>query len=143
MTTKKDIFYEKLNEIMKTSTDRSFFISNERYETLLEETKQAQILKKNNQSLSTKQYRRLKRYDVLKIGEAENLIESGCDNTCDSKIRYYCKADELFDVVEKAHISVGHKRTRGKSVDQSSFNVIALVSQLPIKLMIFSVLYYA
>lgn len=35
------------------------------------------FLKKNNQSLSSKQYRRLKRYDVLKIGDTEKLVEAG------------------------------------------------------------------
>ncbi|XP_025266504.1 KRAB-A domain-containing protein 2-like [Camponotus floridanus] len=30
----------------------------------------------------------------------------------DSKIRYFCKADKLFDVLEAAHLNVGHKRKR-------------------------------
>ena len=50
---------------MKTTTDDSFLLNVEQYETLLQETKQTQLLKKNNnQSLSTKQYRRLKRYGI-------------------------------------------------------------------------------
>ena len=61
---------------MKTSTDRSFLLSVEQYETLLQETKQGYLFKNNNQSLSTKQYRRLKRY-ILKIRDCEKLIESG------------------------------------------------------------------
>ena len=57
-------------------TDRSFLLSVEQYETLLQETKQGYLFKNNNQSLSTKQYRRLKRY-ILKIRDCEKLIESG------------------------------------------------------------------
>ncbi|XP_025264624.1 KRAB-A domain-containing protein 2-like [Camponotus floridanus] len=30
----------------------------------------------------------------------------------DSKIRYFCKADELFGVLEAAHLNMGHKRKR-------------------------------
>ena len=52
-----NIFYDRLSELMKTSTDRSFLLSIEQYETLLQEIKQTQLLKQN--------YRRLKRYDIL------------------------------------------------------------------------------
>lgn len=112
MSDKKKIFYDKLSELKKTSTDRSVFIDNERYEILLQEVKEAQLLRKNKQSLSSKQYRRIKRYDILKLGDTEKLIESGSEGMDDSKIRYFCKADELFDVLEAAHLNVGHKRTR-------------------------------
>lgn len=44
----------------------------------------------------------------MKIGDTEKLIESGSDSICDSKIRYFCKADEMFDILEKAHTNVGH-----------------------------------
>ena len=65
MASKMNIFYVKLGELMKTSTDRSFLLSVEQYETLLQETKQTYLFKNINQSLSTKQYCRLKRYDIL------------------------------------------------------------------------------
>lgn len=113
MTNKKEVFYDKLREFVETSTDRSFIMTTEKYEMLLNETKQSQLLKKNNESLSSKQYRRLKRYDVLKIGDTEKLVEAGIESSS-SKIRYFCKTDELFDILEKAHTNVGHKRTRGR-----------------------------
>ena len=81
---------------------------------MCEEVKEAQLLRKNNQSLSSKQYRRLKRYDILKISDTEKLIESNPENTDESKIQYFCKSDELFDVLETAHLNVGHKKTRGR-----------------------------
>ena len=50
----------------------------------------------------------------MKIGDTQKLIESGSPNYYDSNIRYYCKTEELFDVLETAHVNIGHKRTTGK-----------------------------
>jgi len=47
----------------------------------------------------------------MKIGDTQNLNESGSGENDDSNIRYYCKTEELFDVVEKANVIKGHKRT--------------------------------
>lgn len=109
-------FYDKLSDLKKTSTDRSVLIDNERYEILLKEVNEAQLLKKNMQSLSSKQYRRLKRYDILKIGDTQKLIESGSEGTDNSNIRYFCNTNELFDILEAAHLIVGHKKTRGRYI---------------------------
>ncbi|XP_025261981.1 KRAB-A domain-containing protein 2-like [Camponotus floridanus] len=49
---------------------------------------------------------------MLKLDDTEKLIESGSEGMDDSKIRYFCKADKLFDVLEAAHLNVGHKRKR-------------------------------
>ena len=51
----------------------------------------------------------------MKIGDTEKLIESGSGKNDDSNIRYYCKTEELFDVMETAHVNIGHKRTRVKN----------------------------
>jgi len=67
-----------------------------------------------NQPLTSKHYRCLKRYDVMKIGDTQKLIESGSGKNDDSNICYYCKAEELFGVLETAIVNIGHKRTRGK-----------------------------
>ena len=50
----------------------------------------------------------------MKIGDIQNVIDSGSDENHDSNIRYYCKTEELFDVLETANVNIGHKRTRGK-----------------------------
>ena len=47
-----------------------------------------------------KQYRRFKRFKTnRKKLVTEKLIEIGSDSACDSKIRYFCKADELFEIL--------------------------------------------
>jgi len=50
----------------------------------------------------------------MKIGDTQKLIESGSGENDDSNVRYYCKTEELFDVLETAQVNIGHKRTRAK-----------------------------
>ena len=50
----------------------------------------------------------------MKIGDTQKLIESGSGENDDPNIHYYCKMEELFDILETAHVNIGHKRTRGK-----------------------------
>jgi len=50
----------------------------------------------------------------MKIGDTQKLIGSDSGENDDSNIRYYCKTEELFDVLETAHVNIGHKRIRGK-----------------------------
>ena len=45
----------------------------------------------------------------------QKLIAGGSREN-DSNIRYYCKTEILFDVLEKAHVNIGHKSTRGKTL---------------------------
>jgi hypothetical protein len=108
------IFNEKVKELNEASSHRSLFLDNERYSNILREVKEAQIFRKNNQPLTSKHYRRLKRYDVMNIGDTEKLIESVSGENDDSNIRCYCKMEELFGVLETAHVNTGHKRTRSK-----------------------------
>jgi hypothetical protein len=48
------------------------------------------------------QYRRLKRFDVLETGEVKKLIAKG------ETVRYFLPAEEIFDVIESAHVATGH-----------------------------------
>jgi hypothetical protein len=73
----KKIFNDKVKELNEASSHKNLFLDNERYNNILWEVKEAQILQKNNQPLTSKHYQRLKRYDVMKIGDTQKLIESG------------------------------------------------------------------
>jgi hypothetical protein len=95
----KNIFYDKLKELNDPMCNRSVFLDNERYDNIKREVEEAKMLRQNNQPLNSKQYRRLKRYEVIKIGDTKKLIESGPGQNDDSNIRYYCKMEELFDVL--------------------------------------------
>jgi hypothetical protein len=61
----KKIFSDKVKELNDTSSHRSLLLDEERHNNILREVKEAQILRKNNQPLTSKRYRRLKRYDVM------------------------------------------------------------------------------
>jgi hypothetical protein len=54
----KKIFNEKANGLNDASSDRSLFLDNERYDKVLREVKEALVLRKNNQPLTSKHYRR-------------------------------------------------------------------------------------
>ena len=111
----KKIFNEEVKELNDARGDRSFFLDNERYNQIIYEVKEAQTLRKNNQPLTTKHYRRLKRYDIMKIDDTERLIESASVKKDNSDIRYYLKLDELFEVLKTVHVNMGHKKTRSKT----------------------------
>jgi len=57
----KKIFNRKVKELNDASSHRSLLLGNERYNNVLREVKEAQVLRKNNQPLISKHYRRLKR----------------------------------------------------------------------------------
>ena len=109
----KNIFNDKMKELNDASSHRSLCLDNERYSNVLREVKEAQILRKNNQPPTSKHYRRIKRYDVIKIGDKQKLAVSGLGKNDESNIRCYCKTEELFCVLETAHFNIRHKRTRG------------------------------
>lgn len=110
----KEIFYDKVKPIIDSCDDRSMLLSEERYELLVREVKHAQNARKNQESLTSKDYRRLKRFDIMKMNETENLIQKRLVDS--APIIYYCRYDELYDALKKAHIAVGHKRTRGEKI---------------------------
>jgi hypothetical protein len=59
---------------------------------------------------------KFQRYEVIKIGDTQKLIDSGSGENGDSNILYYCKMEELFHVLETAHLNTGHERPRGKTL---------------------------
>jgi hypothetical protein len=96
-------FYDVLNPIIKKkNSSNTFYLTREMYNTYLQEVK-------NVKTIAVKKsihYRRLKRFDVLCIGNEDKLIfpvESGSED-----IRYYVCNEELFDIIHAAHIETGH-----------------------------------
>ena len=56
----KKTFNDKVKELNYASSHRSLFLDKERNNNILREVKEAQILRKNNQPLTSKHYRHLK-----------------------------------------------------------------------------------
>ncbi|XP_077280689.1 KRAB-A domain-containing protein 2-like isoform X1 [Temnothorax americanus] len=107
----KKLFNEKLKEIVDNSNDRSDYFTSEQYNQIIFEVREAKLLKDTKNPLSSKQYRRLKRFDIITVGENDKLIEK-TGKTPTETFRYYCKTEDLFDILETAHIATGHKRIR-------------------------------
>lgn len=100
-------FYKLLSESVSNKKENNFYLTSERYTSLLNEVKEAKSVKVKQ----TVYDRRLKRYDILKIGGEEKLISPVSADK--EEILYYVCFDELFDVTHDAHIAVGHGgRTR-------------------------------
>lgn len=136
----KKIFNEKLNELNNARGDRSCFLDNERYNKIIYEVKEAQSFRKNNQPLTTKHYRRLKRYDVMIIGDTERLIERASEKNNDSNIRYYLKLEELFEVLETAHVTMGHKKTRSNT---AFFAFFCLMKKPSLQVVLFKFFFFS
>ena len=57
----KTVFNDEVKELNVASSHRSLFLDNERCNNILRKVKEAQILRKDKQSLTSKHYRPLKR----------------------------------------------------------------------------------
>jgi hypothetical protein len=94
-------FYDVLSESVNNK-DNNFYLSSERYNSLLIEVKEAKSVK----GKQTVHYRRLTHYDILNIGGEEKLtVPLSAEKT---EILYYVTFDELFNEIHEAHIAVGH-----------------------------------
>jgi hypothetical protein len=95
-------FYDVLRESVNNKKDNNFYLSSERYNSLLCGVKEAKSVK----GKQTAHYRQLKRYGILNIGGEEKLtVPLSAEKT---EIRYYVTFDELFNVIHEAHIAVDH-----------------------------------
>ena len=92
-------FYELLSESVNKKDN--FYLTNEQYNTLLSEMKDAKTIA-NKKSVH---YKCLKRYDVLNIRDEEKLI---AQYEGKEEILYYVCFNELFKVIEETHIAIGH-----------------------------------
>lgn len=96
----KTQFMEKVMSSKKTES--SFHIeTRQKYEELISEVESA----KEAQKKTSLQYRRLKRYDILHVGDMKKLIMPLSDKM---NVQYYVTDDELFDVINSAHRECGH-----------------------------------
>ncbi|XP_069611030.1 KRAB-A domain-containing protein 2-like [Ranitomeya imitator] len=114
----KDCFSELLNEVEK-KRDNNFYLTDDKYENILKEVKEAKVAVPK-QSIH---YRRLKRYNIMTVGNDKKLIAPiSCEK---ENMLHYVRCAELFSVIHNAHISTGHRgRTRMlKEVNRKFKNV--------------------
>ena len=96
-------FYQKLNALIVSKKDNNSFLSVEKYELLIQ---QINTLKHGNRKNEPKDYQLLKQYDVVQIGNVEQLIYPVAEGS--TSIKYYVQIEDIFNVIHEAHVSIGH-----------------------------------
>ncbi|KAL3265487.1 hypothetical protein HHI36_009691 [Cryptolaemus montrouzieri] len=105
--TMKQRFYEIMDELVVNKKDNKFNLDKDKYAKCLEKVKTAENIRKKEAVY----YRHIKRHDILTIGSEENLIAPIKEDN--GEIRYYVCSDDLFNILEETHFSVGYReRTR-------------------------------
>lgn len=93
-----------LEEILRSETEKSTHfnvMTKEKYLLLMQEVEEAKKVEKK----TPLQQRRLNRFDVVEIGGIRKLAARNDKNV---NIKYYLSADEMYDVIDAAHVAVGH-----------------------------------
>lgn len=107
-------FDSQLVRLLETSgTQKHNLMGKDHYLTILNEVKEANLCKAQSKPLSTKQYRRIKRFDIISISGVEKLIKKRKEDS--DAILYFVSTDEVFPIIHQAHVSTGHKRHKGMS----------------------------
>ena len=94
-----------LVEVLRSEDEKSTHfnvLTKEKYLELIQQVEEG----KKTEKKSPLQQRRLKRFDVVEIGGVKKLTARNEGNT--NNIKYYLTADELYDIIDAAHIAVGH-----------------------------------
>lgn len=97
----KSEFYEKVSEyVNKPYNNFTSPLSEQKYNDIIREVKESLIKKNKNEKLTTLDYRRLNRFQILSIGGKEKLVQKRNDET--DIIKCYITLPELY-ILEKAH----------------------------------------
>lgn len=96
-------FNSKLVSIMKSKKSNSGFLTRDKYDDLLKKVSDS---KNKSSGKKPEDYQRLKRYDVMKVGDTEKLIFPISKDS--SSVRFYVYFEELFPIIHETHLSIGH-----------------------------------
>ncbi|XP_073962116.1 uncharacterized protein isoform X2 [Choristoneura fumiferana] len=94
-------FDERLNEIILRKGQNIQFFTDESYEQMIAKVK---FLKSKKSHKKPGDYQRLRRFDVMSVGETEKLIVPVKDDV----IRCYVRNSEIFQILHDTHLTVGH-----------------------------------
>ncbi|XP_050310844.1 KRAB-A domain-containing protein 2-like [Anthonomus grandis grandis] len=113
-------FESQLVRLLETSgTQKHNLMGKDHYLTILNDLKEANLCKAQSKTLSAKQYRRIKCFDITSISAVEKLIQIRKEDS--DAILYFVSTDEVFPIVHQAHISTGHKRHKGISRNNTNY----------------------
>ena len=99
----KTKFYEAFNSLLSEKReDNCAYLSKEKYYKLICEVKNV----KERDTKNSTDYRRLHRYDVIRVGVEDKLIFPIHEGN--STVMYYVTNEDLFDVLMTTHKNIGH-----------------------------------
>ncbi|GIY69367.1 SCAN domain-containing protein 3 [Caerostris darwini] len=98
----KKRFYSKL--FSKDSKLNSVLLTKRKYDSIIADVKR---IKTSNKKESPRDYRIIKKYDVLTVQGCEKLIVPRSD-AAEEGVKKFVHAEELFDVLDSTHQAVGH-----------------------------------
>ncbi|XP_031332774.1 KRAB-A domain-containing protein 2-like [Photinus pyralis] len=93
-----------MTTVLQSENDKSTHfnvLTKDKYQQLINEVETAA----NTDKKTPLQQRRLKRFSVIDIGGVKKLVAARERN---ENIKYYLTVDELYDVIDAAHVAVGH-----------------------------------
>ena len=99
----KEKFYEIFEKRMEGKGANNQVFTKERYEELVSDIND---IKNGRRKKEARDYSLSKRYDVMQISNIEKLIYPVVEGT--TTIRYYVTKEEIFDILNEAHIDTGH-----------------------------------
>ena len=94
-------FYEDLERINTTKRANSKYISDERYEEIIQTTRDVKNGLANKHSAWF-----LRTYDILDIGPVQRLVHP--ERRAAGDVLHYVKGSELFEILKKVHLDTGH-----------------------------------
>ncbi len=98
MTSKRDVF-------VKTIATRRSVYSQDRLEQILSESIQAK--EKEPGDRTAKDYRRIKRFDIVDVQGKQRLVAARTDND-DKDIRFFVSIEEMYDIIDYTHKKMNH-----------------------------------
>lgn len=97
----REQFFTKLSEISSTQADNCCLFSESKILQIIHDVKEA----KTKDKKSSKDYRRLQRFEIIKIGDCEEKL---IKRSSSGQLKYYVSNEEMYDVINLAHIATGH-----------------------------------
>lgn len=98
MTSKRDVF-------VKTIATRRSVYSQDRLEQILSESIQAK--EKEPGDRTAKDYRRIKRFDIVDVQGKQRLVAARTDHD-DKDIRFFVSIEEMYDIIDYTHKKMNH-----------------------------------
>ena len=98
MTSKRDAF-------VKTIATRRSVYSQDRLEQILSESIQAK--EKEPGDRTAKDYRRIKRFDIVDVQGKQRLVAARTDND-EKDVRFFVSIEEMYDIIDYTHKKMNH-----------------------------------